>query len=117
MAITLTTVARVRQRLQLETWESTDTAITQFVEDAEAVIKNTLGSIPAAADSNFAHAGTIATDLAAFYTGISLPALQDDDAEKARQRHIREFKATADAELLKLRTPPAIVPLPRSTTS
>jgi len=115
--VTLTTVARVRQRLQLEDWEGATAAITQFIEDAEAVIINALGSLPAAADTNFGHAGTIATDIAAFYTGISLPPLKDEEAQKARQKYIREFKATADAELLKLRTPPATVPLPRSTTS
>jgi hypothetical protein len=116
MAITLTTLARVRQRLQLETWESTDTAITQFIEDAEATITNYLGSLPVSGDSQFDLAGSIATDFAAYYTGISLPTLTDRDAEKARADHCRSFKTTADAELARLLTAPATTPLPKSTT-
>jgi hypothetical protein len=101
MAITLTTVPRVRQRLQLELWESNDTAITQFITDAEGQISDYIGSLPAAGDTNFALAGSIATDLAAYYTGISLPALKDPDAEKARLSHIRNFKESADRALQK----------------
>ena len=116
MTITLTTLARVRQRLQLETWDSTDTAITQFIEDAEAIITNAIGSLPASGDDNFAAAGSVATDMAAYRTGISLPALEDADAEKERLKRVKEFKTTADADLAAL-IPAATVPMPRSTTS
>ena len=117
MTITLTTIPRVRQRLQLDTWESTDTAITQFVTDAEATIANYLGTLPASGDDNFALAGSIATDFAAFYTGISLPALSDTDAQKVRSASIRTIKAIADTDLARLLHPPvAAVPLPKSTT-
>ncbi len=117
MVISLTTAARVRQRLSLETWESTDTAITQFITDAEAQITNYVGSLPVSGETDFALAGSIATDLAAYYTGISLPSLKDKDAEKARLAHIRNFKENADRDLKRLISPPATVPLPRSTTS
>lgn len=116
MAITLTTLARVRQRLQLETWESTDTAITQFIEDAEAIITNAIGTLPVPGDDNFAAAGSVATDMAAYRTGISLPSLEDKDAEKARLTHIKTLKATADTDLAAL-IPTKTVPMPRSTTS
>lgn len=99
MAITLTTIVRVRQRLQLETWESDDIAITQFITDAEAMIANYLGTLPVTGDANFALVESIATDFAAYYTGISMPALIDMDAQKARGQNIREFKKTADADL------------------
>jgi hypothetical protein len=107
MAITLSTIIRVRQRLQLETWESTDTAITQFITDAEAQISNFIGSLPVSGDTDFALAESIATDLAAYYTGISLPALKDENAEKARLAHIKEFKDAADRDLKRLLSPPA----------
>jgi hypothetical protein len=116
MAITLTTITRVRQRLQLEPWESTDEAITQFITDTEATISNYFGSMPISGQANFNLAASIATDLAAYYTGISLPALKEKDAEKTRGEHIREFKARADAELARLLTAPATIPLPKSTT-
>lgn len=117
MPITLTTTVRVRQRLQLEEWESSNTSITQFITDAEAQIANYVGSLPVSGETDFALAGSIATDLAAYYTGISLPALQDEDAEKARLVHIRNFKENADRDLKRLISPPATVPMPRSTTS
>jgi len=107
MAITLTTVARVRQRMKLEDWESTDTAITQFITDAEATIKNYLGALPVSGDGDFDLAGSIATDFAAYYTGISI----------ASTKNISEFKANADKELARLLKTPATVALPKSTTT
>lgn len=118
MPITLTTIARVRQRLQLETWESTDTAITQFIEDAEATIKNYLGTLPVSGDDNFELAGAIATGFAAHDTGLSLPILKDNDAAKLRAANIKTIKANANVELARLLTHPRpSIPLPRSTTS
>lgn len=116
MAVTLTTLARVRQRLELETWESTDAAITQFITDAENTIANYLGALPVSGDSNFDQAGTIATDMAAYYTGISIPPPIDPEEAKLRQDKIREFKATADENLAKLLATPSAIPLPKSTT-
>ena len=116
MAITLTTIARVRQRLQLETWESNDTAITQFITDAEAMIANYMGSLPVAGDTDFALAESICTDYAAFYTGISIPALTDNAAQKIRLDATRSIKANADSDIVKLLNTPSSVALPRSTT-
>ncbi len=116
MAVSLTTLTRVRQRLQLETWESTDIAITQFITDAEALITNAIGSLPVSGDANFAAAGSVATDMAAYRTGISLPALDDAEAEKERLNRTETLKTTADADLAAL-IPAATVPMPRSTTS
>jgi len=116
MAITLTTLARVRQRLQLETWESTDLAITQFIEDSEAIIANYMGALPTAGGANFALAESIATDLAAYYTGRSIPTPRDPIEAKARAEAIADSKQNADKDLAKLLNAPASVPLPRSTT-
>lgn len=116
MAITLTTIARVRQRLQLESWESTDTAITQFITDAESIIANYMGTLPASGDPDFALAESIATDLASYYTGRSLPTPRDPLEAKARSEAIRDSKETADKDLAKLLHAPASVPLPKSTT-
>jgi len=116
MAITLTTIARVRQRLQLETWESTDTAITQFITDAEAIIANYMGALPISGGANFALAESIATDLAAYYTGRSIPTPRDPIEAKQRAENIADSKKNADADLAKLLNAPASVAMPRSTT-
>lgn len=116
MAITLTTTARVRQRLQLESWESTDTAITQFITDAEAIIANYMGTLPVSGGTDFALAESIATDLAAYYTGRSIPTPRDPVEAKARAEAIADSKASADRDLEKLLNVPASVPLPKSTT-
>ena len=117
MAISLTTVARVRQRLQLETWESTDTAITQFITDAEAIITNYMGALPESGDDDFALAQSIATDLAAYYTGRSLPTPRDPIEAKMRSEIVADSKASADRDLQRLLSAPASIPLPKSTTS
>lgn len=117
MAITLTTVARVRQRLQLGTWESTDTAITQFITDAEAIIANYMGALPVSGSKDFALAESIATDLAAYYTGRAIQTPKDPLEAKARAEAIADSKASANQDLQKLLSTPAAVPLPRSTTS
>ena len=117
MAISLTTIARVRQRLQLESWESDDTAINQFIIDAEAIISNYMGALPTSGDPDFALAESIATDLAAYYTGRSIPTPRDPLEAKARAEAVADSKASADRDLEKLLHAPASIPLPKSTTS
>jgi len=117
MTITLTTIARVRQRLQLESWESNDTAITQFIEDAEATISNCLGALPVSGDNKFNLAGSIATDMAAHYVGISLPTPFNAEEAKARQEHIADIKQTGDDNLSKLLAYPSTIALPISSSS
>ena len=90
-----------------DSWESSDTAITQFITDAEAQIENYLGSLPVSGDDEFALAGSIATDFATYYTGISLPALQDREAEITRRQYIRNLKENADKDLARLLASPA----------
>lgn len=116
MAISLTTVVRVRQRLQLETWESNTISITQFIEDAEAMIKNYLGSLPASGDDNFDFAGAITTDQAAVWLGISLPTRIEKDIAKQRAANIQTLKKLVDENLIKLQTQQITTPLPRSST-
>jgi catalase (peroxidase I) len=116
MAITLTTAVRVRQRLELKTWESTDAAITQFIEDVEATISNYLGTLPVSGDDKFDLAGSIATDHAAYYTGISLPTPFNAEEARARRDHILEIKKTGDDNLAKLLHAPSAIALPKSTT-
>ena len=116
MPITLTTVVRVRQRLQLETWESNDTAITQFITDGEAIIQNYLASLPVSGDDNFDLAGLFATDYAAFLTGLSRPPSQNKDIAKQRAADARSLKIQADEHLEKLQASVSVAPMPRSTT-
>ncbi|MBW2259110.1 MAG: hypothetical protein JRF18_01470 [Deltaproteobacteria bacterium] len=116
MAISLTTVARVRQRLNLETWESTDADITQFITDSEAIVANYMGALPVAGGTDFALAESIATDLATYYTGRAIPTPRDAAEASARAQVIRDSKSGADRDLAKLLNVPASVPLPRSTT-
>ncbi len=80
------------------------------------MIENYLGALPASGAANFALAGSICTDFAAFYTGISLPPLKDQSDERARAENIREFKASADRDLARLLTAPTTIGLPKSTT-
>lgn len=113
----LTTVAKIRQRLHLESWEGDDTAMTQAITDADAMIKNYIGSLPAAGADDYNLAVAISTDYAAFYTALVSPEVFYELDAKVRKEKTDAIKETADINLKQLLTKPNAVLLARSTTA
>ncbi|MDA3832967.1 MAG: hypothetical protein PF495_06180 [Spirochaetales bacterium] len=112
----LTTPARVRQRLDIQSWESSDAIINQYFTDTDASIKNFIGTLPTSGDDDYALASSVCTDLAAFYTGISLPQPFDKEEAKSRKQKIDAIKSAADVNLAQLLKKPHAVLLARTTT-
>ncbi len=115
--MSITSVAKVRARLDIASWEIEDSVVEQFIIDAEATIKNFLGVLPEQGEADYNLASSGCTDLAAFYTGISLPQPFTANEAKSRKEKIDRIKKTADENLSSLLNKPHTVLYPRSTTA
>lgn len=113
----LTTVAKIRNRLHLESWEGDDTAIGEAIADAESMIKNYLGTIPGAADADYTLAASVCTDYAAFYTALITPEVFYELDSGVRKKKIDSIKELADLNLKQLLTKPNTIVVARSTTA
>jgi len=112
----LTTVAKIRQRLHLESWEGDDTAMGQAITDADAMIQNYIGTLPAVGDADYNLASSISTDYAAFYTALISPEVFYELDPKTRKAKIDEIRGIADLNLKQLLTKPNTVLIALSTT-
>ena len=116
----LTTAARVRQLLGLESWEGDDTAITQFISDGEIIIEGSSGQVYTATDDDYNLAAIVCTEIAA---QLLLPGLikNEPNAEKVAAYHQIFVELTGDiardlSHLVKrIRLPNKEIPLARNT--
>lgn len=121
----LTTKARVRQRLGVPSWEGDDTAIDQFISDAEATIYVATGHTYVAADDDYALAESVCTNIAAQSLLLALinPPESKPDPEKTMMylQTLPELTNIIARDLgalvPRIRLPDKEIPLARNTIS
>ena len=112
--MTLTTAAKVRTRLNVETFEAPDASMADFIADADGLIEYKLGYIPTASDDNYKLAVSTSTGLAAYYAAAQIPRKKDEVA--AWSVKLEHMRTIADNDLDVLCTTQRPVPTARSTT-
>ena len=121
----LTTAARVRGRLGVQSWEGDDTEIAQFITDGEATIYVATGHTYTAADDDYALAQSVCAGLAAQQLLLALinpPESKQDPAKTMLYlQSLPELNkiTTRDLSLLvpRIRLPNKEIPLARNTIS
>ena len=120
----LTTAIRVRQRWGVPEWEADDTAIAQFIADAEAVIYSATGHSYSPGDEDYELVCSLCTSLAAESLLLALvnPPDSKPDPEKTMRylKSLPELRAIINRDFSLLpkreRLPRSKeIPLPRNT--
>ena len=112
----LTTPAKVRARINIETYQASDAIINQFITDGDGMISYRIGSLPTSTDDNYALASSTSTTLAAFYTGIQMPYPEDKDEATAWMDKLKNLRLVAEQNLDILSGVQTPIPVARSTT-
>lgn len=112
----LTTAAKVRTRLNIETFQATDTTIADFIADSDGLIQHTLGALPTAADNNYKLAVSVSTGLAAYYTGTQLPYPEDAEEATSWFNKLGSIYSIANKNLAILGGVQSPMPVAKSTT-
>jgi hypothetical protein len=112
----LTTAAKVRTRLNIETFQATDTTIADFIADADGLIQHTLGSLPTAGDSDYALAVSVSTGLAAYYTGTQIPYPENAEEATSWFNKLGSIYSIANKNLTVLGGTDFPIPVAKSTT-
>ena len=121
----LTTAARVRQRVNAASWEGDDTAIAQFIADAEAVIYSATGHTYVVTDEDYNLATSVCTSLAAESLLLALVNPPDSKPDPSLTmmylKALPELRAVIDRDFALLpkreRLPASKeIPLPRNSS-
>lgn len=112
----LTTAAKVRIRLNIDTYQAPDATIAQFIAAADGVILHNLGRTPTATDEDYELAVSVSTDMAAFRTGTQIPYPEDKDEAAAWQKRLDAIESIAAEDLERLTGTQAPIPVAKSTT-
>lgn len=112
----LTTAAKVRARLGIDTFQASDASIADPITDAEGLISYSMGSLPVVGDSGYALAASTVTSLAAYYTGMNLPYPEDPAESEAWINKVSSLMVLVKSNTEVLRTLDYPVAVAKSTT-
>lgn len=112
----LTTALKVRNRLNIETFQASDAMIAEFIADADGLIRHSLGYIPTASDDKYSLAVSTSTGLAAYYTAMQLPYPEDVGEAKVWMKKVEHHRMVADRNLKTMGKSISQIPVAKSTT-
>lgn len=115
--MTLTTPAKVRERLSIEEYQASDSLIDDFIESADGEITYRMGRTPVVGDSDYDFACAVSTGLAALATGLMLPYPENQSEAEAWATKLKMIRGKTSADMVHLTSNPNTpTPMPRSTT-